>query len=80
MLHADKVAACLPGAQVLDQLGPDRCHVEADVKMLIGADEMEAQHREGLFEALIDRFGRIGGVQLELPARATPTRAADLSA
>jgi plasmid stability protein len=32
-----------------------------------------------LFEAMLARFGEIGGVELELPPRATPVRPADLS-
>jgi len=32
--------------------------------------------RTGLFDALVDRFARLGGVDLDLPTRATPPRAA----
>lgn len=32
----------------------------------------------GLFQALLDRFGQLGGVDLDLPPRATRPRAADL--
>ncbi len=32
----------------------------------------------GLFTTLLDRFGELGGVEFELPARTTPARAADL--
>jgi hypothetical protein len=40
----------------------------------------EPNPSEGLFTKLLDRFGDIGGVEHELPPRATPARAADLSA
>ncbi|MFI5958061.1 hypothetical protein [Cryptosporangium sp. NPDC051539] len=36
----------------------------------------EEDERADLFSALVDRFGRVGGVELELPIRATPSRAA----
>jgi len=34
----------------------------------------------GLFTALLDRFAVLGGIDLELPARAEPARAADFTA
>jgi hypothetical protein len=33
-----------------------------------------------LFTALLDRFGMLGGVDLELPDRREPARAADFTA
>jgi plasmid stability protein len=53
--------------------------MEAEVRAILVDAVTELDGREELFEVLLDRFGRIGGVELELPARATPTRAADLS-
>lgn len=35
---------------------------------------------DGLFTTLLDRFGALGGVELELPRRTARPRAADLSA
>ena len=35
--------------------------------------------RQDLFSALVDRFGQLGGVDLQLPPRATPARPAQLS-
>lgn len=54
--------------------------MESEVRAILVDAVTEPESRKGLFEALLDQFGRIGGVDLELPARATPTRAADLSA
>jgi hypothetical protein len=34
----------------------------------------------GLLVTLMERFGDLGGVDLEVPARTTPARAANLSA
>lgn len=34
----------------------------------------------GLMQTILDRFGDLGGVELDLPKRSTPPRAADLSA
>jgi hypothetical protein len=34
----------------------------------------------GLFTAVLNRFGVLGGVELELPDRAEPARAVDFSA
>ncbi len=53
--------------------------MEAEVRAILVDAVTELDVREELFEVLLDRFGRIGGVELEVPARATPTRAADLS-
>ncbi len=39
----------------------------------------EPDESGGLLRAMLDRFGEIGGVELDLPPRTTPTRAADLS-
>jgi hypothetical protein len=33
----------------------------------------------GLFTAVLDRFGMLGGVDLDLPDRAEPARAADFA-
>ncbi len=35
------------------------------------------ERSEGLFTALLDRFGAIGGAELDLPPRSTPVRAAN---
>lgn len=53
--------------------------MEAEVRAILVDAVTKLDGREELFKVLLDRFGRIGGVELEVPARATPTRAADLS-
>jgi plasmid stability protein len=54
--------------------------MEAEIRAILADAVSEPSTSEGLFTALLDRFGVIGGVELELPARATPARAADISA
>ncbi len=39
----------------------------------------EPARDRGLFGALLDRFGELGGVELEIPVRSARPRAADLS-
>ncbi|MGI8461391.1 MAG: FitA-like ribbon-helix-helix domain-containing protein [Solirubrobacterales bacterium] len=53
--------------------------MEAEIRTILADAVSESSGSEGLFTVLLDRFGEIGGVELELPGRATPTRAADLS-
>jgi len=52
----------------------------AEIRAILADAVSESGASEGLFTTLLDRFGDIGGVELELPPRATPARAADLSA
>jgi plasmid stability protein len=54
--------------------------MEAEIRAILTAavDEPDASH--GLFTELLDRFGEIGGVELDLPARANVARAPDLAA
>ncbi len=52
--------------------------MEAEIRAILADAVSEPSASDGLFTALLDRFGDIGGVELELPARATPARAADL--
>jgi plasmid stability protein len=49
--------------------------MEAEMRAILTAAVSE-DTREGLFPALIDRFDRLGGVEVEVPPRATPARAA----
>lgn len=53
--------------------------MEAEIRAILAEAVAERETSEGLFATLLDRFGEIGGVELELPPRATPARAADLS-
>jgi hypothetical protein len=41
------------------------------------SDTVEAADSE-LFQSMLDRFGEIGGVELDMPPRRLPVRAADL--
>jgi plasmid stability protein len=52
--------------------------MEAEMRAILTAAVADETARTGLFNALIDRFARLGGVDLELPTRATPPRAAPL--
>jgi antitoxin FitA len=38
----------------------------------------EPEEDRGLFGALLDRFGAVGGVELDIPGRSARPRAADL--
>jgi plasmid stability protein len=50
--------------------------MEAEMRAILTAAVRDEDSRRGLFGALIDRFAELGGVDLDLPPRATPARAA----
>jgi len=52
--------------------------MESEIRAILTEAVSEPNER-GLFATLLDRFGEIGGIELELPERSTPARAADLS-
>jgi antitoxin FitA len=52
--------------------------MEAEMRAILTAAVTDEDTRTDLFAALVDRFARVGGVELDLPARATPARAASL--
>lgn len=52
--------------------------MEAEMRLILTAAANEDDEPADLFMTLVDRFGRLGGAELELPARATPPRAAEL--
>jgi plasmid stability protein len=54
--------------------------MEAEIRAILVEAAREPTATEGLFTTLLDRFGELGGVELELPARKVSARAADLSA
>ena len=54
--------------------------MEAEIRAILAAAVSEPAPSQGLFAELLDRFADIGGVELDLPPRATRTRAADLTA
>jgi len=51
--------------------------MEAEIRTIL-TDAVSDSPRTGLFTALTDRFAHLGGVDLDLPARFTPPRAAQL--
>jgi plasmid stability protein len=51
--------------------------MEAEMRAILTAAVQE-EPEEGLFDVLIDRFAAVGGVELEIPERATHTRAAQI--
>jgi plasmid stability protein len=54
--------------------------MEAEVRAILTDAVQEPADSAGLFTAVLDRFGMLGGVELELPERTEPARAADFSA
>lgn len=54
--------------------------MESEIRAILVEAVSEPEESVGLFAALLDRVGELGGVDLDLPARSTPARAADLSA
>ncbi len=54
--------------------------MEAEVRAILADAVREPHPPEHLFTTLLDRFSAVGGVELELPPRATRPRAAELSA
>jgi antitoxin FitA len=53
--------------------------MEAEIRAILEEAVKEPERSGGLFTVLMDRFGAIGGVELDLPLRSTPPRAADLA-
>jgi antitoxin FitA len=54
--------------------------MEAEARAILTAAVSESADSAGLFTALLDRFAQLGGVDLELPDRDEPPRAADFTA
>jgi len=53
--------------------------MEAEVRSILTEAVTEPGEAPGLFQAIMDRFGEQGGVELDLPPRATRPRAAEFS-
>jgi antitoxin FitA len=51
--------------------------MEAEMRAILTAAVRDEDPTQGLFSVLVDRFAELGGVELGLPPRATPARAAD---
>jgi antitoxin FitA len=54
--------------------------MEAEARAILTEAVQESADSAGLFTALLDRFGTLGGVDVDLPARAEPARGADFTA
>jgi antitoxin FitA len=52
--------------------------MEAEVRAILTEAVAEPDDSPGLFGTLMDRFAELGGVELDLPPRAAPPRAAEL--
>jgi antitoxin FitA len=52
--------------------------MEAEMRAILTAAVTDEDPRTDLFTALINRFARLGGVELDLPPRTTSPRAASL--
>lgn len=52
--------------------------MESEIRAILEEAVSEPERSGGLFTVLLDRFAAIGGVELDLPPRSTPVRAADL--
>ncbi len=53
--------------------------MESEIRSILEEAVRESSDARGLAVALLDRFRDNGGVELDLPPRATPVRAADLA-
>lgn len=53
--------------------------MESEIRAILVEAVREPNNADGLFQTMLDRFGEIGGVELELPPRTTPVRAASFS-
>jgi len=52
--------------------------MEAEMRAILTEAVSEPGEDIGLFQALLDKFGQLGGVELDVPARTARPRAADL--
>ncbi len=53
--------------------------MEAEIRVILAHAVHVSDEAPGLFDTLIDRMAELGGVELDLPVRTEPPRAADLS-
>lgn len=51
--------------------------MEAEIRAILVTAVNEPKRPEGLLSAIADRFSALEGVDLDVPPRATPARAAD---
>ena len=52
--------------------------MEAEIRAILLDTVGAPSTSEGIFPTLLQRFGDLGGVELDLPPRTSPPRAADL--
>ena len=52
--------------------------MEAEMRAILTAAVSESGEERGLLHAIRNRFGQLGGVDLEIPPRSTRPRAAEL--
>ena len=53
--------------------------MESEIRVILEDAVRDPRQSVGLMQTLVDRFGELGGVKLDLPVRSTPPRAADVS-
>jgi antitoxin FitA len=53
--------------------------MEAEARAILAEAVREPSDSAGLFTTILDRFGALGGVDLDLPERREQARAADFS-
>ena len=53
--------------------------MEAEIRAILTEAVRETGPDEGLFTTLLDRFGALGGVELEVPPRAGSARPLDMA-
>jgi plasmid stability protein len=53
--------------------------MESEIRAILVDAVSDQSDSADLFEAILDQFAELGGVDLELPARAHPVRSAELS-
>jgi plasmid stability protein len=54
--------------------------MESEIRAILVEAVTEPDQKPGMLVTLMERFSDLGGVDLEIPARSTPARSADLSA
>jgi plasmid stability protein len=53
--------------------------MESEVRAILAEAVGEPGDSDDLFQSMLDRFGEIGGVELDLATRSAPVRGADFS-
>jgi len=53
--------------------------MEAEIRAILEEAVRDPKESDDLFSTILDRFAEVGGIDLDLPPRGTPVRAADFS-